>query len=141
MNLLVARGREDFAEGHARLEAFLAGEFFGAHHFGLFDDRLGIAARGGDVCHRALAFYLADMEQRRLHRTLGYSNAVDFATDRLGLTRSRAYELLAAGRRLEKLPALDEAFATDVPVVLSLPIDYRENPALTARLGNIACPI
>ncbi len=36
---------------------------------------------------------------------------------------------------------LEEAFASDVPVVLSLPIDYRENDLLTKRLGNIACPI
>ena len=73
--------------------------------------RLGIAARGGDVCHRALAFYLADMEQRRLHQAWGFSKAVDFATARLGLPRSSAYELLATGRRLEELPRLDEAFA------------------------------
>jgi acetolactate synthase-1/2/3 large subunit len=38
-------------------------------------------------------------------------------------------------------PALDEAFAADKPVVLAMPIDYRENPKLTERLGNIACAI
>ena len=37
--------------------------------------------------------------------------------------------------------ALEEAFEADSPCVLSLPIDYRENPKLTERLGNIACPI
>ena len=37
--------------------------------------------------------------------------------------------------------ALAEAFESDVPVVLSLPIDYRENQLLTQRLGDIACPI
>ncbi|MEM7206076.1 MAG: acetolactate synthase large subunit [Planctomycetota bacterium] len=37
--------------------------------------------------------------------------------------------------------ALAEAFASDVPVVLSLPIDYSENAKLTERLGNIPCPI
>ncbi len=36
---------------------------------------------------------------------------------------------------------LQEAFASKVPVVLSLPIDYRENSLLTERLGAIACPI
>jgi acetolactate synthase-1/2/3 large subunit len=37
--------------------------------------------------------------------------------------------------------ALEEAFNADRPCVLSMPIDYRENPKLTERLGNIACPI
>ncbi|MHC5062562.1 MAG: acetolactate synthase large subunit [Planctomycetota bacterium] len=37
--------------------------------------------------------------------------------------------------------ALEEAFTSDIPVVLSLPIDYRENGLLTQRLGDIACPI
>lgn len=37
--------------------------------------------------------------------------------------------------------ALDRAFASEIPVVLSLPIDYRENALLTKRLGDIACPI
>ncbi|MEM7229273.1 MAG: acetolactate synthase large subunit [Planctomycetota bacterium] len=37
--------------------------------------------------------------------------------------------------------ALDEALNTDGPVILSLPIDYRENLKLTERLGQIACPI
>ena len=37
--------------------------------------------------------------------------------------------------------ALEEAFAADVPVILSLPIDYDENLKLTERLGQIACPI
>ncbi|MCZ6528806.1 MAG: acetolactate synthase large subunit [Chloroflexi bacterium] len=37
--------------------------------------------------------------------------------------------------------ALEEAFAADAPVILSLPIDYDENLKLTERLGQIACPI
>ncbi|MBU0682567.1 MAG: acetolactate synthase large subunit [Proteobacteria bacterium] len=37
--------------------------------------------------------------------------------------------------------ALKEAFKQDVPVLLSVPVDYRENLKLTQRLGNIACPI
>ncbi|MCZ6794202.1 MAG: acetolactate synthase large subunit [Planctomycetota bacterium] len=38
-------------------------------------------------------------------------------------------------------PALEEAFRSDRPCVLALPIDYRENLRLTERLGDIACPI
>ena len=37
--------------------------------------------------------------------------------------------------------ALVEAFNQDVPVLLSVPVDYRENLKLSERLGNIACPI
>ncbi|MEN8258360.1 MAG: acetolactate synthase large subunit [Thermodesulfobacteriota bacterium] len=37
--------------------------------------------------------------------------------------------------------ALKEAFSQEVPVLLSVPIDYRENLKLSERLGNIACPI
>ncbi len=36
---------------------------------------------------------------------------------------------------------LGQTFAADRPVVLSLPIDYRENLKLTERLWNIACPL
>ena len=35
--------------------------------------------------------------------------------------------------------ALQEAFATDAPAILVVPIDYRENMKLTERLGNITC--
>jgi len=38
-------------------------------------------------------------------------------------------------------PALEEAFKADKPVLLTIPIDYRENNQLTERLGNIVCPI
>lgn len=37
--------------------------------------------------------------------------------------------------------ALEDAFASDVPCVLVIPVDYRENDLLTKRLGNIVCPI
>ncbi len=50
-----------------------------------------------------------------------------------------------AGRRVERAgdlrDALDRALAEDQPTLLVVPIDYRENPALTKRLGNIVCPI
>ena len=39
------------------------------------------------------------------------------------------------------LGALEEAFGAETPVILALPIDYRENLKLTERLGQIACPI
>jgi len=36
---------------------------------------------------------------------------------------------------------LNDAFNNDRPTVVALPIDYRENPKLTERLGQIACAI
>ena len=38
-------------------------------------------------------------------------------------------------------PTLLKAFEADRPVLLSLPIDYRENLKLTKRLGSIQCAI
>ncbi len=50
-----------------------------------------------------------------------------------------------SGQRVENArdlkPALEKAFASKGPCLISVPIDYRENPLLTERLGNIACPI
>ncbi len=44
--------------------------------------------------------------------------------------------------RTADLPgAIDEALAHDGPSLIALPIDYRENPKLTERLGNLVCPI
>ena len=49
------------------------------------------------------------------------------------------------GIRVEKsadiVPALRNAFASDRPVVISLPIDYSENLKLSARLGELAYAI
>ena len=36
---------------------------------------------------------------------------------------------------------LEQAFADSGPSLVVLPIDYRENPALTKKLGEISCPI
>ncbi len=38
-------------------------------------------------------------------------------------------------------PALEKAFDCDKPVLLSIPVDYRENRLLTKRLGRIQCTI
>ena len=41
----------------------------------------------------------------------------------------------------ELRPAIDHALAYDGPSLIALPIDYRENPKLTQRLGEIVCPV
>lgn len=49
------------------------------------------------------------------------------------------------GMRVESsadvVPALCDAFASDRPVVISIPIDYSENLKLSARLGKLAYAI
>lgn len=49
------------------------------------------------------------------------------------------------GQRVERsgdlAGAIQAALDHDGPSLIALPIDYRENPKLTERLGNIACPI
>jgi len=51
----------------------------------------------------------------------------------------------AAGIRVEKagelIPALKSAFSSPRPVVLEVPVDYRENLKLTERMGQIVCPV
>jgi len=37
--------------------------------------------------------------------------------------------------------AFQKAFSTNGPVLISLPIDYRENAKLSEKLGKLACPI
>jgi len=70
------------------------------------------------------------------HTALGFSNPdlvkLAGSFDCLGLRVDNARDLA---------PALEQAFAADRPVVISLPIDYRENLKLTERLGNIVIPI
>ena len=73
--------------------------------------RLAVALRMGEACQRALAFYLHEMEARRLSQALGFPSTVHFAVNRLGLSKGTARDLLRAGRRLEELGELDAAFA------------------------------
>jgi acetolactate synthase I/II/III large subunit len=51
----------------------------------------------------------------------------------------------AKGYRVESArdlaPALREALASPGPTIVDVPVDYRENPKLTARLGQLVCPI
>lgn len=74
--------------------------------------RVLLTWRAGEVSSRALAFYLADMELRRVHLELGYPSTVEFATQRLSMSKGRARDLLLVGRKLGELPALDQTFSS-----------------------------
>ena len=41
----------------------------------------------------------------------------------------------------ELVPALEAAFASRMPCVVDVPVDYRENLKLTERLGQLVCPL
>jgi hypothetical protein len=66
--------------------------------------------RESDVGQRALAFYLADMDCRRIYQLWGYSSASQFAEGRLDMARRTARELIRVGKGLRNLPILDQSF-------------------------------
>jgi hypothetical protein len=71
---------------------------------------LGLAARRHDAGARQLAFYLVEMEARRLHQETGHDSTAFYAEARLGLDRRRTSELLRIGRLLLELGDVDRAF-------------------------------
>ena len=72
---------------------------------------IGIGCAMGAVSNRLKAFYLHAVEERRLYVLRGCASAVQYARVRWGMSRTEAHELLATGRRLRELPAIDRAFA------------------------------
>ena len=59
---------------------------------------------------RIKAFYLVEMAERRLYQLTGHSSTCDFALRVMDLHPRRTRELLAVGRKLQELPAIDAAF-------------------------------
>ena len=59
---------------------------------------------------RIKAFYLVEMAERRLYQLTGHSSTCDFALRVMDLHPRRTRELLAIGRKLQELPAIDAAF-------------------------------
>ncbi|MFQ5456549.1 MAG: acetolactate synthase large subunit [Nitrospirota bacterium] len=41
----------------------------------------------------------------------------------------------------EIIPVLNDAFKQNVPVVIDIPVDYKENFALTEKMGRLICPM
>ena len=60
--------------------------------------------------HRTLAFYLADMEDRRLCEVLPHRDALHYAEAQLEMDQRRAREYIQTGRTLRDLVFLDHAF-------------------------------
>jgi Holliday junction DNA helicase RuvB len=72
--------------------------------------RIAQANRAGDIGARALAYYLVDMADRGAQQELGFHSVIQFAETRFGIQPSTTREYLAAGRALEDLPLIDDAF-------------------------------
>ncbi len=72
--------------------------------------RVGIAIVSAGLRHRAVAFYLRDINERGLYQLRGHRTAVHYAIARFGISRREARELLAAGLALADLPVIDEEF-------------------------------
>jgi Holliday junction DNA helicase RuvB len=72
--------------------------------------RLARAARHEETGRRVLAFYLVEMEARRLYQATGHGSTAHYAETRLGLDRRRTAELMRVGAKLLELRAVDRAF-------------------------------
>jgi Holliday junction DNA helicase RuvB len=79
--------------------------------FDKVEQRIGIAYAAAGLRHRVVAFYLQDVDARRLHQLAGFKSTPRYAMARFGMSRREARELLAAGKALQDLPLIDDAFA------------------------------
>ncbi len=70
------------------------------------------------------------------HTELSFGNP-----DWVKLADSFGWVGMRINNAIDLAPALNKAFSLNVPCLIVIPIDYRENALLTQRLGNIACPI
>ena len=62
------------------------------------------------VCHRALAFWLVEVHERRLYQWSGHNNTAQFADEVGGIDARRARELVRIGRMLRKMEDVDAAY-------------------------------
>ena len=93
-------------------------------------DRLRDASDQLGINKRVLAFYLLDMEERRLHLVSGHQSTVHVAEAQLDMEARRTRELVQVGRSLQSLTLVDDAFRTGeiswARVLLLLPVVQRE---------------
>ena len=70
------------------------------------------------------------------HTNMSFGNP-----DWLKLAEAFGWQGQVVDKSAELRPAIDTALAYDGPSLIVVPIDYRENPKLTERLGSIICQI
>ena len=76
------------------------------------DARLRQAHRARRSAERALAFYLKEVNDRRLFQTFGFASIRHYAREAADLTGRQTRELLRVAEALETLPLLAGAYAT-----------------------------
>ncbi len=96
--------------------------------------RLARAARHEETSRRVLAFYLVEMDVRRLYQTTGHGSTAHYAEARLGLDRRRVAELLRVGAKLLELREVDRAFC-EGRLGWAKVLDRRANGRARARSG------
>jgi Holliday junction DNA helicase RuvB len=79
--------------------------------FADIEQRIGVAYTAAGLRHRVVAFYLQQVDARRLHQLAGFKSTPRYGMARFGMSRREARELLAAGKALQDLPLIDDAFA------------------------------
>ena len=70
-------------------------------------------ARGIRLCDagkRSVAFYLYDIQVRKLYQEFGYSSVIQYAVKRHRLKPTSARDLIESGRLLSELPGCDASF-------------------------------
>jgi hypothetical protein len=72
--------------------------------------RLVESARQHHLEERRMAYWLCEVEKRSLHRERGFSSIGDYARELIDLNPRKAQYLVFIARRLEKLPAIADAF-------------------------------
>jgi len=93
-------------------------------------DRLRHAADAIGYHKYVLAFYLADMDRRRLYQVTGHGSTVHFGEAQLEMDARRTREYVQVGRTLQQLTLIEEALALGdlswSKVVALLPVVQRE---------------
>ncbi len=100
------------------------------------EKRFRSAAKTMQRSEAAAAFYLAELDERRLWLELGYSSVIAYAAEASDIAAKKTYALLNIGRRLRELPIIRAAFDegrigwTKVRDILRLKGDIDENEML-----------
>ena len=94
------------------------------------ESRLIDAARRHHLEERNIAYWLLELDRRRLYQARGFSSTGDYAMELVGIKPRKAQYLVFIASRLEKLPTIREAFESDVE------LDQGERDCVRGDSGN-----
>jgi len=106
------------------------------------EKRFRAAAKTMARSEAAAAFYLAEIDDRRLWLELGYSSVIAYVAEVSGIAGKKAYALLNIGRRLRELPVIRAAFDeerigwTKVRDILRIKEPFSETEVLETALTS-----